>query len=155
MSQSVRYRPNVAAILQRADGRILIAERTNLVDAWQFPQGGIQGDESAEDAMVRELKEELGLDPVDIELVESHGPYRYQFVPGRKKEGYDGQEQTYFLVRLLAPENKINLGTEHPEFMNFRWILPKEFQLKWLPEMKRPVYRSVFMDFFHLNLPEI
>ena len=57
----IRYRPNVALILQRADGRILIGERLDVAGAWQFPQGGVDAGESADEALAREMGEELSL----------------------------------------------------------------------------------------------
>src|SRR5260370_32673174 len=95
---SPRYRPNVAAIIKRLDGKILIGERSNVAGAWQFPQGGGKKSETPRAALARELQEEVSLTPAHYPVVESKGPYRYIFPPGRTKEGVDGQEQTYFLI---------------------------------------------------------
>ena len=59
MTDEVKFRPNVAAILRRPDGRILIGERHDFPGSWQFPQGGIHGTETPEEALRRELAEEL------------------------------------------------------------------------------------------------
>lgn len=147
------YRPNVAAILQDSDGSILICERADCPGAWQFPQGGIARGETPEDALKRELEEELSLAPSAYLLAESHGPYRYLFPEGRTKEGFDGQEQRYFRVELGAEKSAINPATAHREFRATRWIRPEEFQLAWLPPMKQPVYAAVFTAFFGLTLP--
>lgn len=147
------YRPNVAAIIQDADGSILICERADCPGAWQFPQGGIAHSETPEDALKRELKEELSLPPAAYQVAESHGPYRYLFPENRTKEGFAGQEQRYFLVKLGAEKSAINPATAHREFQATRWIRPKEFQLDWLPPMKRPVYAAVFKAFFGVTLP--
>jgi putative (di)nucleoside polyphosphate hydrolase len=145
-----QYRPNAAGILQRTDGRILVAERLNLPGAWQFAQGGISPGETPEEALVREMEEELSLKPGDYLILICKGPYRYLFGK-RKKKGYDGQEQTYFLTLLTAPESRINVQTSHQEFQRYRWIFPSEFDLCWLPEFKREVYRSVLFDFFGVD----
>jgi 8-oxo-dGTP pyrophosphatase MutT (NUDIX family) len=63
VSQQFRYRPNVAAIVQRHDGKILIGERSDVPGAWQFPQGGVKKSETVEQALARELKEEISLEP--------------------------------------------------------------------------------------------
>ena len=60
-SMGKRYRSNVAAILQRADGKILIARRSDYPESWQFPQGGVGKGESAQDALSREVAEEVAL----------------------------------------------------------------------------------------------
>ncbi len=147
-----RYRSNVGAILKRPDGKILIGERYNVEGAWQFPQGGVKKSETASEALSRELKEELSLVPAHYRLIETKGPYRYVFSPGRTKEGFDGQEQTYFLIEFTGADANIDVTTEQPEFTQFRWIEPSEFQLDWVPEFKRGVYREVFFDFFGITL---
>ena len=144
----VRYRPNVAGILQDAGGRILICERVNMAGAWQFPQGGVDKGESHEQAFVREMAEELSLKGNDYQVVATKGPYRYTFGNGRKKKGFHGQEQYYSLALLIASEKCINVRTKHQEFRAVRWIVPAEFDLTWLPEFKRDVYRAVLRDFF-------
>jgi putative (di)nucleoside polyphosphate hydrolase len=144
------YRLNSAAILQRTDGRILIAERVNVPGAWQFAQGGANPGETAEEALVREMEEELSLKPRDYLILTHKGPYRYLFGK-RKKKGFDGQEQTYFLTLLTAPESRINVRTAHQEFQRFRWIYPAEFDLCWLPVFKREVYSAVLFDFFGIT----
>ena len=147
-----RYRSNVGAILKRADGKILIGERSNVAGAWQFPQGGVKKSETAREALVRELKEELSLVPGHYRVIESKWPYRYLFPPGRTKESFDGQEQTYFLIEFTGADSNINVTTDEPEFARFRWIEPSEFRIDWVPKFKRAVYRKVFSDFFGIVL---
>lgn len=146
--EAIHYRPNVAAIVQHADGRILLCERADVAGAWQFPQGGRDDGESDEEALARELEEELSLRPGDYEILQSKGIYRYRFPNGRMKKGCHGQQQTYFLVRLTAPESRINVETDSQEFTRTRWMRPEEFDLDAVIEMKRSVYRQVFRDFF-------
>jgi putative (di)nucleoside polyphosphate hydrolase len=148
---SPRYRSNVAAIIQSADQKILIGERSDVRDAWQFPQGGVRKGESTLEALFRELREEVSLKPSHYRVLDSKGPYRYLFQDGRKKEGFDGQEQFYFLVRLTAPGSYVKVETDNPEFSRIRWIEPVDFRLQWLPEFKREVYRRVFLDFFGIR----
>jgi putative (di)nucleoside polyphosphate hydrolase len=143
-----RYRPNVAAIIRKTNGKILLGERSDVSGAWQFPQGGIKKSENPEQALARELLEELSLKPSGYRVIEKKGPYRYLFATGRVKEGFHGQEQTYFLVELLESESRIDPNTKDPEFRAIRWIDPEEFQLAWVPKFKRDVYRQVLLDFF-------
>ena len=143
-----RYRLNAAGILQRTDGRILVCERINESGSWQFAQGGVAPGETMEQALLREMEEELSLRPKDYLIITHKGPYRYLFGKGRKKKGYDGQEQTYFLTLMTCLEGRINVATAHPEFRRTRWIKPNDFDLCWLPDFKRGVYREVLFDFF-------
>ena len=149
---SPRYRPNVGAIIKSRDGRILVGERADVAGAWQFPQGGVKKSESALEALSRELREEVSLDPKHFRVIESRGPYRYLFQPGRNKEGFDGQEQTYFLVELTASDSNVEAATEEPEFSQLRWIEPGEFEIGWVPAFKKDVYRQIFSDFFGIRL---
>jgi putative (di)nucleoside polyphosphate hydrolase len=150
--KSPRYRSNVGAIIRRADGKILIGERYNVAGAWQFPQGGIKKFETAREALGRELQEEVSLTPSHYRVVESKGPYRYLFPTGRKKDGFDGQEQTYFLVEYAGGDSIIDVSTPEPEFVQVRWIEPREFQIDWVPGFKQAVYRQIFFDFFGITL---
>jgi 8-oxo-dGTP diphosphatase len=54
----------VAAVIERADGRYLLARRragTHLAGLWEFPGGGVEEGEAPEEALERELAEELGV----------------------------------------------------------------------------------------------
>lgn len=148
-----KYRPNVAVILMNDEDRILVCERIDVAAAWQFPQGGVGKKEGLEEALEREVEEEIGLPPGSYAVVQSRGGYRYDFPSGiqrRRKKKWAGQEQTYFLCRLRPDAPPINLHGESPEFRACRWIAPEDFSLHWLPEFKREVYRNVMRDFFGL-----
>jgi len=151
----IRYRPNVAFILRRGDGRILIGERNDVKGAWQFPQGGVDRGESPDKALAREVLEEISLGPDDYRVVEKRGPYRYEYVDGYKKDGCDGQEQTYFLADLVGDEGQILTEPSTVEFRAVRWIAPGEFRLEWVAPVKRKVYAAVFRDFFGVELGRI
>ncbi len=149
----MRYRPNVAALITDRSGRLLICERWNLPGAWQFPQGGADPGESLREALVREVREEVGLLEEDYDVLEMRGGYRYDYPPAvrarkLRKHGSRGQEQTYFRCRLKPGARAVDVNQRPPEFRAHAWILPAEFRLDWLPEFKRDVYRRVLRDFF-------
>jgi putative (di)nucleoside polyphosphate hydrolase len=146
------YRPNSAIILKKTNGKVLVAERRDTPGAWQFPQGGGKKKETPLQTLHREIAEEIGLNPRSYEILMERGPYRYQFPPGRQKEGFTGQEQTYFLAGLLDESLLMEGAVESEEFRAIRWIQPQEFRLAWVPEFKRAVYAAVFSDFFDLVL---
>jgi putative (di)nucleoside polyphosphate hydrolase len=78
--------------------------------------------------------------------------YRYWFPPGSKAlRNYAGQEQTYFLCKMLAADTDIRLDKHKPEFVKWKWIEPEAYDFAWLPAFKHPVYREVFRDFFGLG----
>jgi putative (di)nucleoside polyphosphate hydrolase len=147
----MRLRPNVAAIVQNRDGLILIGERGDIPGAWQFPQGGVNDGESLEEALARELEEELALAPGRYAIGDSKGPYEYLFGEGKTKRGFAGQRQHYFRV-LVEDEAAVDPETPEPEFVAVKWIRPESYRLDWLPAFKREVYRAVFRDFFGVDL---
>jgi 8-oxo-dGTP diphosphatase len=56
--------PVVAAALVDADGRVLLQQRPagkSLAGLWEFPGGKLEAGETPEDALIRELEEELGI----------------------------------------------------------------------------------------------
>ena len=148
------YRPNVAAIIQRSDNKILVGERSDRPGSWQFPQGGIKPRETPEQALERELLEEVSLPSGSYRIIERKGPYRYLFDGGRTKEGFHGQEQIYFLIELL-PGFEPKYQTSDPEFRALNWIVPSEFNIEWLPSFKREVYRRVLSLFFGVLIKNV
>lgn len=149
----ILFRPNVAALLERATGEIFVAERLGMKGAWQFPQGGVDSGETLEQAFFREIEEEIGVRPELVEVLETRSGYRYAFPKNRLKYGiYGGQEQTYFRCRFLGTDADIRLDAHTQEFGRWRWIPPALFQLSWVPKFKREVYRQVFHDFYQMDL---
>jgi putative (di)nucleoside polyphosphate hydrolase len=156
----VRYRPNVAALMVNADGNLLICERTGVPGAWQFPQGGVDAGESMEEALFREVQEEIGIGKSHYEIIDQRDGYRYLYPPDVRakkvrKHGNHGQEQTYFLCKLKPTAPPIDVNQTPQEFGAYRWIVPDEFDLDWLPLFKHEVYRSVMADFFGISLDPV
>jgi putative (di)nucleoside polyphosphate hydrolase len=120
------FRANVAIVLVNADGRVFWGKRRKQ-GSWQFPQGGLNNNESALMAMYRELYEEVGLYPQDVEIIAATDQWFRYKLPGRylgqKNINCIGQKQKWFLLRLLSPIDRINLeATILPEFDTFTWI---------------------------------
>jgi putative (di)nucleoside polyphosphate hydrolase len=157
MPESLSYRPNVAALVVDQEGRLLVCERWNVRGAWQFPQGGVDPGEEVEQALHREVEEEIGLRPEHYRIVGRKDGYRYLYPPKvrfrkLRKHGNHGQEQSYFLCRLESGAPGIDVDQDPPEFRDYRWIRPDEFRLEWLPDFKHEVYREVMKDFFGVDL---
>lgn len=146
-------RPNVAAIIMRGDQRVLIGQRADARNVWQFPQGGIDHGECPMRAIQREVFEEVGIHGDILRILTWKGEYAYRFPHGHRKDGiWTGQLQTYFLCEFLGGDADIRLEKHKREFQTVRWIQPAEYRLSWLPKFKRPVYRDVFQDFFKLEI---
>ena len=147
------YRPNAAALIVRPDGKLLICERDGQKGAWQFPQGGVDDGESFRDAVIREIREEVGISPKAYTIIGERGGYQYDYPPDAKKaKRYRGQVQTYFLCQLESVKQKIDIDQKPKEFQSYDWIKPRDFKISWLPEFKRDVYRQVMLDFFQVDL---
>jgi putative (di)nucleoside polyphosphate hydrolase len=113
--------------LIRDDRQVFLGERVG-GRGWQFPQGGIRSDERPEEALYRELKEEVGLEPRDVELVASTARWlRYrlprQYVRKNSEPPCIGQKQRLFLLRLRGSEDRVRFDlTAEPEFDRWRWV---------------------------------
>ena len=115
------FRANVGIILCNCNGQVFWGKRQG-EHSWQFPQGGIDKGESAEEAMYRELHEETGLSPDDVAIIgTTSGWLRYRLpqhmVRRRSKPTCIGQKQRWFLLHLLSHDSSLNLrATNKPEF---------------------------------------
>ena len=145
------YRPNVGIVLLNTDGRLFWARRVNR-DGWQFPQGGMRSDETPLEAMYRELAEETGLAPADVEVIgATRGWLRYKlpnrYIRHHQRPMCIGQKQVWFLLRLVGGEDVLKLDAcDKPEFDIWRWV---DF---WYPanhvvNFKRQVYERALRQF--------
>jgi putative (di)nucleoside polyphosphate hydrolase len=120
------YRPNVGIVLMRQDGQVFWARRVRR-DGWQFPQGGMNTDETPVEAMYRELQEETGLLPEHVEVLgATPGWLRYscrRAIRRNERQVCIGQKQVWFLLRLTGDESHVQLDhTDSPEFDHWRWV---------------------------------
>lgn len=143
-------RPNVAAIVLSsnypAKCEIFIASRVDILNAWQFPQGGIDDGESSKDALFRELEEEIGTK--DIEIIAEYPSWvSYLFPPviAKKMYPYDGQKQKYYLVKLKKGA-KIDINTAIPEFSEYKFVSTEDIY-EHITFFKRTVYKQVLKYF--------
>ncbi len=127
MIDSDGYRANVGIILSNRDGQVLWAQRMGQ-DAWQFPQGGVNREETVEQAMYRELWEEIGLRPDDVGIVASTSSWLRYKLPKRMVRRHEqpvciGQKQKWFLLSLQGDDSRLNLdASDKPEFQDWRWV---------------------------------
>ncbi|WP_456433530.1 RNA pyrophosphohydrolase [Nitratifractor sp.] len=152
MEKTEGYRPNVAAIVLSSEfperTRFLIARRKGMRRGWQFPQGGIDSGERPEEALRRELREEIGTDEVEI-LGEYPEWISYDFPPksrNLRRYPFKGQRQKYFLVRLKEGATIRLDAFETPEFEEYRYVDMDEL-FRRVTFFKRKVYRRV-IDYF-------
>ncbi len=150
MIDSDGFRPNVGIILANKCGQVLWAKRIGQ-DAWQFPQGGINSDETPKEAMYRELYEEIGLGPNDVRIIScTRGWLRYR-LPRRlvRKDSRPlcvGQKQKWFLLELVSPDEQVRVNiSDSPEFDDWRWV-SYWFPIGRVVSFKRDVYRRAMKE---------
>jgi putative (di)nucleoside polyphosphate hydrolase len=148
------YRPNVGIVLVNQHDEVFWGKRIG-EHSWQFPQGGIKKGETPEQAMYRELREEVGLLPEHVRIIgRTRDWLRYdvpkQWVRREWRGTYKGQKQIWFLLRLVGRDCNVSLrATGHPEFDAWRW---SEY---WVPmesviEFKRAVYEQALTELSRL-----
>jgi len=144
------FRPNVGIVLLNGRNQVFWGKRLR-THSWQFPQGGIKHGESPEQAMYRELHEEVGLMPEHVRIIARTRDWlRYEvpehFIRRDARGHYKGQKQIWFLLKLVGRDSDMNLrATDHPEFDAWRW---NEY---WVPldvviEFKRDVYQMALTE---------
>ena len=150
MIDSRGFRPNVGIIICNSRGQLLWAKRIGQ-DAWQFPQGGVRHGERLQHALFRELKEEVGLEPEDVEIISSTKGWLYYQLPKNLIRQHSnpvciGQKQKWYLLGLRAPEDKIDLVTNNtPEFDDWQWV-SFWYPLSQVIDFKREVYRQALKE---------
>ena len=148
------YRANVGIILCNTPGQLFWARRIG-ENAWQFPQGGIRQHESAEEALFRELKEEIGLAHHDVNVLGSTQDWlRYELPKGLiRKENKPvciGQKQRWFMLELVSHESRVCLDTaEKPEFDEWKWI-EHHRPAREVVDFKRGVYQQALDELMPL-----
>lgn len=147
------YRLNVGIILVNDAGLVFWGRRQGH-DAWQFPQGGLAVGETAHEAMFRELREEIGLEKEDIEILGVTKRWlKYRLPNQYLRHGSTplviGQKQKWYLLKLLASEQKLRLDlSDSPEFDSWRWIdyfEPQEHVIFF----KKQVYSQALKELEH------
>lgn len=154
------FRANVGIILCNADGRLFWARRVGGRAGWQFPQGGMQPGETPEQALYRELAEEVGLGPDQVQvLAESRDWLSYRLPPRYQRHtGLPpvciGQKQRWFLLRSRDDEPRVRFDSSPtPEFDDWRWV-DYWHPLDEVIFFKRRVYRDALTEFAPMLFPE-
>lgn len=147
------YRPNIGIVLMNRVGKVLWARRAGR-DGWQFPQGGIERNESLEEALFRELYEEVGLADHQVNLLAHTSKWmRYDlpqaYLRRTRQRGdtkFRGQKQIWCLLALLGDDSEVCLSaSKKPEFD--KWIWTDWWSaVQQIVDFKRPVYESVWFE---------
>ena len=151
------FRANVGIVICNKMGQVFWARRYGQ-HSWQFPQGGIDEGESPQQAMYRELYEEVGLSSKDVTVLGvSRNWVRYKLPKRLIRQGSNpvciGQKQKWFLLQLTCSEKDVDvLKTSHPEFDDWRWV-SFWYPIRNVVSFKRDVYRKVLREFASTAMP--
>jgi putative (di)nucleoside polyphosphate hydrolase len=148
------FRSNIGIIVMNDNANLLWARRIGQ-NAWQFPQGGVHPGETAEEALYREMYEELGLRPEDVEMIGQTSEWLHYRIPDAyirhdSRPLCIGQKQKWFLLKLVSNPSSVCLDrTDSPEFDAWRWVT------YWYPGQhaiffKRQVYKNALREFVPL-----
>jgi putative (di)nucleoside polyphosphate hydrolase len=146
------YRANVGIVLMRDNGEVFLGRRAG-GRGWQFPQGGIRQGELVEQALYRELQEEIGLTSRQVSVAASTSDWlRYELPKRYVRRGRGplciGQKQRWFLLRLAIPESEVEFDfqrTDEPEFDGWRWSNYWE-PVREVIHFKRSVYMRMLTE---------
>lgn len=144
------YRRGVGMFVINQEKKVFIGKRIDSKNnSWQMPQGGIDGEETIVEAVLREIKEESGITSVEV-VAETMHWYYYDLpaslVPRFWHGQFRGQKQKWVLLRFIGLDDEINLQNEHPEFYKWRWAEIHELPKLVIP-FKRKLYQSVIEEF--------
>lgn len=151
MTRESGYRLNVGLIVVNDIGKLLLCKRKDS-ENWQFPQGGIDLGEKPEQAALRELYEEVGIDRSDVqEITSSEGWYKYDLPEASIqkyffKNKFKGQKQKWFMFKLLNDVSIDFTNDANPEFDDYKWA-SYWHPLHAIVDFKKDVYRSVLKEF--------
>ena len=147
-NQNLPMRSGVGIIILNNKNQVFVGKRKdNPGDKWQMPQGGVDKGENFITAMKRELYEETSIKNIKI-IREIKQMYEYELPKNLIgiiwKGKFRGQKQKWFIIRFLGLDDEINLETEHPEFIEWKWI-PVDSLPEVIVDFKRNLYLKLLI----------
>ena len=153
--QELPLRIGVGIVLLNNENNIFVGKRIdNPKNSWQMPQGGVDKNENFLQAAKRELKEETGIKTVKL-IKELDGWFKYdlpEYLLGKLWNGkYRGQKQKWFVMKFIGKINEINVKTENPEFLDWKWIKLSELT-SIAVNFKIDIYKKIKDELIALKL---
>ena len=144
-NQKLPMRVGVGIIVLNNENKVFVGKRKdNPSDKWQMPQGGVDVGEDYLTAMQRELLEETSIKNIKIiKIIDKIYEYELpsDLIGIIWKGKYRGQKQKWFITKFLGKDNEVNLNTEHPEFIEWKWI-----DVEMLPEVIVDFKKKLYLD---------
>lgn len=148
-TQPEQWRLNVAAVILDTEDNVLLGTTAGNSPYWHFPQGGVGKGETMQEAVLREVWEEVGIPPEECTILASYGGLRYTYRHKNKKsERWLGQEQTYFLIRCKGTQSITIPVTQSDEFASLCWVPWHQLTLDMFVPFKRSAIAPALEAFF-------
>ena len=151
--ENLPLRSGVGIVVLNKKNQVFLAKRIdNPKNFWQMPQGGVDKGEEYYDAALRELKEETSIKTVS--LIKEIDDLTTYLLPNDLvgiiwKGKYKGQKQKWFVVRFNGEEKEININTEHPEFLDWKWVSIDDLTNE-VVEFKIHVYKLIQKELYKI-----
>ena len=146
----LNYRQSIGFMMIDSRKRVFLGKRCWPKDSpyrFQMPQGGIEEGETPEQALWREMYEEIGLSQKTVQIIAESKEWLTYELPKRMRTTIDGNRQKWFLLYFSGKaEDFVFNNQRHPEFCGVRWVQPKKVPYLVIP-FKRRVYRQVLNEF--------
>ena len=142
-------RNGVGIVVLNNENKIFVGRRKdNPIDKWQMPQGGVEKNEDYLSAMKRELFEETSIRSIKVlkkldKCLEYELPINLLGIIWKGE--FRGQKQKWFITRFTGNENEININTEHPEFIEWKWIEMDKIP-NIIVDFKKNVYMKILVE---------
>ena len=149
VNHQLPMRTGVGIIVLNNNNQVFVGKRKdNPGDKWQMPQGGVDKGEDFITAMRRELIEETSIKNIKI-LKEIQNMYQYELPDNLVgviwKGKFRGQRQKWFITKFLGKDDEINLDTQHPEFIDWKWIDPQDLP-EVIVDFKKELYLNLLKE---------
>lgn len=147
--KNYKYRKAVGAILVDKNNSIYLFQRNDFPDTWQSVEGGIDGEETEENAIYREIYEEIGIHKDKLKFIKKcKDYYKYNYINNEIKYGYIGQKKLFFLFEFLGNISDFSFKNENnpQEFIDVKLCNTKDV-IKLTPDFKKDLYTNVLKEF--------
>ena len=147
---TLNFRQAVGILILNTENKIVAFQRADFPESWQAPEGGIDNNETPQEAMEREVYEEIGLKKEDYTILQRGSKaFTYLFKDGKENHfGFDGQSKLFFLIKLNKEvQFKYYIMEEEIEFCDHKVLEKAKDLLNFVPDFKKELYKNVLTDF--------
>ena len=150
MATELTYRHSIGFMMIDAKKRVFLGKRCWPKDSpyrFQMPQGGIEPGETPEQALWREMREEIGLTSDVVRIIAESKDWLTYELPEKMRTTIDGNKQKWFLLYFKGNSKDFVFTNEkRPEFCGARWVNPRRVPYLVIP-FKKHVYQQVLKEF--------